>query len=154
MKISSACAHDLESTIKGIGLRSEGERELFVHLRQCGEGNGLPVVCARSPDQADLNLGTGGAAKVDSTCIRVALDQSEAGLPDAVRRGGIQLNARALIADKRLVFIHHHNFVGTHGAPFTDLPVAGRAALRLARWFGLLGYDWKVEFPVIEHFRP
>ena len=89
---------------------------------------GMEMVCRSfapfTPDERDLHLAAGSAAKIDAACILLAFDQSEARLPNAVRRGGVERDARALVADKRLVLVHHHSFVGTNGTPFAKLHAA------------------------------
>ena len=112
----------------------------------------LPVVFARPPDQRDLHLAAGRAAKIDPPCVLFTLHQGQARLPDSVRRGGVEFDARALVAHKRLVLVHRHHFVGTDRLPSAKPHTEGTALP--SRVFRLLGRDREVELPVVEHLGP
>ena len=74
-------------------------------------------------------------------------------MPDPVRSRGVKRNARALIADKRIVLVHHDDLIGPDGTPFAELH-AQRIPRRLPRGYRLLRGDREIEFAVVEHFGP
>src|SRR6185369_18037173 len=113
--------------------------ELLVLMNERGKGDGLPVGRALTPDQRNRHLAAGRSAKVYPACVLLAFDQSEARLPDTVRGSGIKLDARALVADKRLVLVRHHDFVGANRAPFAKLHVTEGAARLRGRSIRLFG---------------
>src|SRR6266550_8843023 len=138
MKISGARADDFQRCSVGICLRREIEWKLFPLFGDCCKRDDLPVVLPFTPDQRDAHLAGGSATKINPAGILLAFDKGKTRLPNSVRRRGVELNPRALAADKRLILVHPDNVVGSHRTPFAELHVAQRAAL-------LRG--WNIRFP-------
>ena len=115
--------------------------------------DGLPIAFAFTPDQRNLHLAAGSAAKINPADILLPLDQGRPGLLDAVRRGGVEFDARALVADERLVLVHGDVFIGTDGRHLRNW-LRRRPPCSAAGVFGLFRGDREVKFPVIEHLRP
>ena len=139
VEIARACAGDLESAVVGVGLRGEAERELLVLIGKRGKAKwsaGRWRPCPRSARPLPWLPG----CREDKFGPYTACPSPERGPTAGCRAGveAIQLDARALVADKRLVLVHHHDFIGTHRTPFAKLHVAERAALRPSRGSGSL----------------
>ena len=90
MEVSRTRASDFDCCITAIGLRRELQRELLVFIGERRNGDGLPVVFAGAPDQRDVDLAARSSAQINAPGILLVLDQGEARLPDAVRRGGVE----------------------------------------------------------------
>ncbi len=124
VKVPSPRSGDFKSCRVGIGLRRKTERELLVLVRERSNRDRLPIALAVAPDQRNLHMASGVATKINPAGILLPLNQGKARLPDAMRRSAVQCNARALVAHKGLVFVHHHNFVRTDWPPFAKLHTA------------------------------
>jgi hypothetical protein len=121
-----------------------------------GEGSdryGLPIARARAPDQRDLDLAAGSAAKINASGILLSFDQRQPGLPDAMRCGSVELDAWTLITDKRPLFVHDHHFVRTDRNPIAE-PPPETAARSLISSLRLFRGNRKIKFAVIDHLRP
>ena len=131
----------------------KAERNLLVLAGECGNGDGLAVIFARAPDERDLDLAAGRAAEIDAAGIFLAVDQSKALLLDAVRRGGVESDARALVADERLLLVHDDDFFRADRIPFAKPPPNAPPPCGAGRFRFLCG-NREVEFAVIEHLGP
>src|SRR5208337_2424533 len=133
--------------------RRKSQRELSVLIGERGTRDDLRVVFSRSPGQRNLDLAARSSAKINPPVLFLAIDQSKARLLDTVRRGGVERDARALVAHKRFLLVHDNHVFGADRMPLAK-PHAEWATLRPGRSFGLLGSNREVEFSVIEHLSP
>ena len=152
-KVARAGAGDFENAVGGVCFCGKGEWDFFVLAGECGNGDGLAVIFAGAPDERDLDLAAGRASEINAAGIFLAVDQSQAFLLDAVRRGGIESDARALVADERVLLVHDDDFFRTDGIPFAQASAESAATLWSGR-FGFLCGNREVEFAVIDHFGP
>ena len=155
MKIPGACAGDFDRAARCICLRSEVERQFLIFICERIKGQCLAVIRSISPDQRNFHRRGRRAAKVNSAGILFSFHQRNSCLPNAMWSGRIEIDARTLIADEWLIFIHYNNLVGTHRMPPVKLHIAesttSGAAGRRRRF---LKRDWKIEFSVVDHLRP
>src|SRR5450631_2239844 len=144
---------DLDRALVRIGLGGEAEGKSLVLVRESPKGQCLSVAGANAPDQRDVHLASGTAAEINSPRVLFVVDQTETRLADSMRRRGIERDARALSAHKRLVRVHHDNVVSTNRPPFAGRHPE-RPASCLSRFCGVLGGDREIKFPVVQQLRP
>ena len=154
MKVPTANTDDFKGAVVGARSRAESKRKPLVSVRERSEGDRLPVVRARAPDQTDLYPGARSAAQIDPSYILFALDQSNSALPNAMGRGDVECNARALIAHKGMVLVHRHNLIGPHRPPLAERHGERGSAPPARRRWGNLGIYRRIELAVVKHLGP
>ncbi len=121
MKRPASGSDDFQSPSISVPSRSELQGKPGIVLLKRADGYCLAVIRVWPPDEADIDFGSGIARKENPPGVLPVLTQSQACLLDAVRRRALELDERSVFADVRILGVHHHELIGTHGPPPAEI---------------------------------
>ena len=104
-------SRDFQAGVVGIRAGRETQGKLGVLGSERLDGDRLPVAGIGSPDQADLHLRAGIARQDHAAGVLPPFSQPQARLLDAVRRGGLEFDHRAVLTHAGLLPVHGDELV-------------------------------------------